>query len=242
MDFVLYSRITEKDGIAIADDLGITGGKELPSSRIRTLIRYGNSYSHATYRPSVVVNRREAIARTVDKQEATRIFTEHGLSVPEFSEVPPCVGRGRHHTQGQSFWLCWERSQIRTSKEEGADYFIKYIPIKQEWRVHVIEGIAKFVQRKYEQTRVSTSFMGIQGFRDDWHKQVLEPETVNRQIRELAIEATRALGLDFGAADIVISLENDRPYILEVNSGPALPITTVRLPYLRYFRSKMRGD
>ncbi len=240
MDFVLYSRITEADGIAIADDLHLQGGKEPPDSRIRVLIRYGNSYSHLRYQPEIVVNKRDALVNAINKERAIQIFQRNRISVPSFSNAVPCVGRSRFHTQGQNFWLCWERGQVETAQQEGAEYFIKYIPIKQEWRVHVIEGQVSFVQKKYQQDRVSTSFMGVQGVRDAWHKQVLQPNVAGDEVCNLAVRAVESLGLDFGGVDIIVSLDNNKLYLLEVNTGPALPTSVVRSAYLAYFRRILR--
>ena len=239
MDFVSYCGITQDAGKAIAGEMGFGHGDSPPRGRINTLLRWGHS-GGVGHVPRLVINKQEAMNRAINKREATRIFKEHGLNVPIPTSIPPCVGRSAYHTQGQNFWLCWERNQIRTAEQEGAEYFIKYIPIKQEWRVHVLGNEVAFVQRKYQTDRVSTAFMGIQGFRNEWHYRILPPEAAGEGVCSLAGDAVSALGLDFGGADIVISIENDLPYILEVNTGPALPNRETRRPYIEYFRRRMR--
>lgn len=237
--FLVYHRITEESGKAIAEELDIPHGESV-RGRPTHLIRWGNGFGIG-YTPRVVVNKKDAIGKCVNKELSTRIFRDSGVKVPEYLTRPRavCVGRSVQHTQGQNFWLCWEDSQVATAREEGAEYFIKYIPIKQEWRVHVINGEVAYVQRKYARDRVSTSFMGIQGFRDDWHTVCLDPSLAGVEVCTQAINAVAALGLDFGGADVVVSIADNAPYVLEVNSGAATPTPVIRAPYVEYFKRRL---
>ncbi|CAN5950619.1 unnamed protein product [Sphagnum jensenii] len=56
---------------------------------------------------------------------------------------------------------------------------------------------------------------------------------------EIAIAATTALGLDFGAVDIIED-KNEKLYVLEVNTAPGLEGKTVEL-YAEAFRSACQG-
>lgn len=47
---------------------------------------------------------------------------------------------------------------------------------------------------------------------------IVEP----KELRSLALEATAALGLDFGAVDIIWNEKEDKCYCLEVNTAPGL--------------------
>ncbi len=232
--YLLYHRITAETGVKLAEDLGIHHGLEI-AGRPNVLIRWGNG-GGVGYTPTKVLNSKAAIENTVNKDYASRVFGENGIRTPVRSEEVPTIGRSAIHTQGQGFWLCWEHGQVTTAKHEGAEYFIKYIPVKQEWRIHVIDGDVAFVQNKYEQDRISTAFMGIQGFRNNWHKRIKAPEAAGINVCLQAVRAVQLLGLNFGGVDVIISLEDNRPYVLEVNSGPSLPNTETRAPYLEYFR------
>lgn len=234
---LLYHRITADTGKLLADELGCEGGEEFTRHHTH-VIRWGNG-GGLGYTPRVVVNKQIPLGRAIDKNEATRLFQRHGVRCPTRTTRVPCVGRSAQHTQGQNFWLCWEPGQVETASQEGAAYFISYIPIKQEFRVHVIDGAAAFVQRKYARTRVSTAFMGVQGFRDHWHERRLARNQAPADVIGQAIAAVECLGLDFGGVDVVISIEDDHAYVLEVNTGPALPTPETREPYIRFFRSKI---
>jgi glutathione synthase/RimK-type ligase-like ATP-grasp enzyme len=50
-------------------------------------------------------------------------------------------------------------------------------------------------------------------------------KTVKTELKEAAINAVKAIGLDFGAVDCCI-VENGNPYIIEVNTGPGLQGTS----------------
>lgn len=238
MNYLLFTNgITRQTGAALAEELGCQSGPE-GIQRITKLIRWGNG-SGIGYTPALVINKKTAIDRAVNKELSIQLFREAGCRVPEETDRVPCVGRTRTHTQGNGFWLCWEQPQVAQVRQEGADYFIRYIPVRQEWRVHVIDGEVAFVQNKYEPERIATAFMGIQGFRDNWHTRVLPPERAGMNVCVQSVNATRALGLDFGGVDVLVSLTDNRPYVIEVNTGPSLPTPQTRAPYLAYFRERM---
>jgi hypothetical protein len=235
MDFLFYYRgITMQTGKQLAEDLHIESGGDPPPDRIRVLVRWGNGYGIG-YIPQKVLNKQTALHKAINKFESMRIFTRARLSIPILSEEVPCIGRTAQHTQGQGLWFCWRPEQIREVKEEGADYFIKYIPTHQEYRVHVVNNKVEFFQRKYSRVRRTSAFGGVQGFTDDWHKQVIDPEEAPANVREQARKAVKALGLDFGGVDIVEDMEG-KAYILEVNTGPALPTVETRRPYVKFIQ------
>jgi glutathione synthase/RimK-type ligase-like ATP-grasp enzyme len=189
------------------------------------------------YVPSKVLNKQVAVNNAIDKNKAIQLFNLHGVRTARYTGTAPCVGRTFEHTQGQNFWLCWQHDQIYSAKQEGAQYFIEYIPIKQEYRVHVLGGQIAFVQRKYQSDRISTAFMGIQGFSNNWHKNIFTG-AVSNDIKTTSINAVKALGLDFGGVDILVSINDDKAYVAEVNTGPALPTEEVRAPYIQFFKER----
>jgi glutathione synthase/RimK-type ligase-like ATP-grasp enzyme len=235
---ILYCGTTKDTAILLAEEMGIPAGNPFtnPIGHPNKIIRWGVGCGIG-YTPKLVLNKMKAVNKAVNKLKAVEIFNAEGVPTAQFAIKAPCVGRSIEHTQGQNFWLCWENSQIESAKQEGAEYFIQYIPIKQEYRVHILGGVFSFAQRKYPKNRVSTSFMGVQGFSNNWHKRIftgmLAPE-----IKIVAIDAVKVLGLDFGGVDILISQKDGKPYVAEVNTGPALPTEEVRKPYVKFFNSK----
>jgi hypothetical protein len=237
---IVYCRTTKDTAKLLAADLGIPcynphGGEV--NGKSKYVIRWGTG-AGLGYIPEIVVNKKAAVRKAVNKLGSIKLFNDNGIRTAPFSTTTPCVGRSIEHTQGQNFWLCWAPDQVHTAKMEGAEYFIDYIPIKQEYRIHVMDGEVVFTQRKYPKDRVSSAFMGIQGFSNGWHKHAFDGE-VSEDIIKTAKNAVAALGLDFGGVDILISQTDNLAYVAEVNTGPALPTEEVRKFYTEYFTKKL---
>lgn len=114
------------------------------------------------------------------------------------------------------------------SEVVNAPLYTKYIKKKKEFRVHVFNGKVIDVQEKRRSSASPDSSFLIRnhanGFvfcRDD----IIEPS----DLRETGLNAVAALGLDFGAVDIVYNEHYDKCYALEVNSAPGLEGTTLQI-------------
>jgi glutathione synthase/RimK-type ligase-like ATP-grasp enzyme len=109
-----------------------------------------------------------------------------------------------------------------------APLYTKYVKKKKEFRVHVLNGQVIDVQEKRKRkeftdernTRIRNVANGYVFCRDS----VVEPTS----LRELAISATRALGYNLGAVDIVWNERSDSLYVLEVNATPGMEGTTLQ--------------
>ena len=235
--YVYYCHITEDTGKRVAERLDFRHGSSPPPSNTNIVIRWGNS-SGLGFIPPLVINKQVAMNNAIDKMRAMRIWEREGVPIPSFSEEVPCIGRTRTHTQGQGLWFCWLPEQVREVKREGADYFIKYIPTAQEWRLHILGGEVAFVQYKYPRPRRTSAFGGVQQFRDEWVTEAHPPNTASREIRNIGVRSVTTLGLDVGAPDIVQGLDGSI-CVLEVNTGPALYRDTIGA-YIEYFRSEIR--
>lgn len=122
--------------------------------------------------------------------------------------------------------------------EEGIDECLQMHPIaplyvlykkkKQEFRVHVFQGTVLDVQEKRREREVDRDdFQSRIRNRDNgWvfcREDIVEPH----DLRDVAIAAVTALGLDFGAVDIIYNQREDQCYALEVNTAPGLEGTTL---------------
>jgi glutathione synthase/RimK-type ligase-like ATP-grasp enzyme len=109
-----------------------------------------------------------------------------------------------------------------------APLYVKYIPKKDEYRIHVFQGKAFFVQRKARNKEIPNEKV-------DWkvrnhgngfifaHKDVDVPDVA----KEYAIMAVKTLGLDFGAVDIIKHAKKKEWFILEINTACGLEGTTL---------------
>lgn len=102
--------------------------------------------------------------------------------------------------------------------------YTQYVKKKKEFRVHVVNGSVIDVQQKKKRNGVEASSL-IRNLENGWifaHEDVVEPDG----LRELGIRAVAAVGLDFGAVDIIWNERANQSYVLEVNTAPGLCQTT----------------
>ena len=52
-------------------------------------------------------------------------------------------------------------------------------------------------------------------------------QKINKSVKEQALKAIQALGLDFGAVDVGYNTRENKAYVYEVNSAPGLQGTTL---------------
>jgi len=110
-----------------------------------------------------------------------------------------------------------------------APLYVKYKKKKAEYRVHVFLGHVIDVQQKRRRD----------GFRenDDFNAQIRnhgngwvycrDNLNYDYELEGEAIKAVNALGLDFGAVDVIWNQHENRYYVLEVNTAPGLDGGTV---------------
>jgi len=110
---------------------------------------------------------------------------------------------------------------------EGCPLFVKYIKKKKEFRVHVFDGQVIDVQQKRRRSDYTEQpNFAVRNYHTGWvycREGIEEPD----QLRPQAIAAVEALGLDFGAVDIIYNQYANTCTVLEVNTAPGLEGTTV---------------
>lgn len=132
---------------------------------------------------------------------------------------------------------------IARSPEELVDapLYTAYIRKKAEYRIHVRRWDDEVLiqqKRKRNGTNPEDYSPLIRSYHHGW---VYCSDHVDHPGDDAVDMARRALiecGLDFGAVDLVISKgESSRPYVLEINSAPALSAPTTRDFYINGFLS-----
>ena len=108
--------------------------------------------------------------------------------------------------------------------------YVKYKKKRKEFRVHVFQGKAIDVsekRRRRVEQREAVEFDGyVRNLANGWvfcRDNVVEPDG----LRDAAVSACAALGLDFGAVDIIWNERENKCYVLEVNTAPGLQGTTL---------------
>lgn len=118
-----------------------------------------------------------------------------------------------------------------------AALYTKYIGKNAEYRVHVAFGKVIHVQRKVRNKEIPDEQINwqVRNHANGFIYQIGNidiPDHVNQQ----AIQSVKALGLDFGAVDVMQAFAGDKGwYVLEVNTAPGLEGTTLER-YIEAFK------
>ncbi|MNJ09659.1 hypothetical protein D3C77_38070 [compost metagenome] len=105
------------------------------------------------------------------------------------------------------------------------------MPKKEEYRIHVFNGEVVDVQRKARKKDVPDDQVNwkvrnlANGFIFARGEEALG--NVPQDVLDQAVKAVAALGLDFGAADVVYNDKQGKAYCLEVNTAPGLSGSTL---------------
>lgn len=122
-----------------------------------------------------------------------------------------------------------------------AGLYTSYIKKRKEFRVHVaFNKVIDIQQKKIRTTDIKDKpNFAIRSYNNGW---VFCREDIQEPIglRESAIESVKALGLDFGAVDIVWNEKEDKCYVLEINTAPGLEGTTLDI-YTKTFVNQFKS-
>lgn len=234
---------------ALATALGIKRIRH-EGKKIRTdyLINWGASaFTREIYvgQQEGVFNYPECVANACNKLTSFRLFKEAGAVAPEFTEAPEEAAKwlaegfdvvARTVLNGHS----GEGIEIHKYNDEGgvpdAPLYTKYVKKDQEYRLHVFQGEVFFVQRKARKLdvpdeEVNWKVRNLDGGFIYANKDVEVPDAYKQE----AIKAVAALGLDFGACDLITEKNTGNPFVLEVNTACGLAGTTLD-KYVEQFR------
>jgi glutathione synthase/RimK-type ligase-like ATP-grasp enzyme len=166
------------------------------------------------------------ITNATNKRVMRELFKEHDVPTPTLFNIGYAhvevmhgrwlIGRPDRHSKGRGLWLCktledYEKALLGTRRKKAATHFMKYIEHDREYRVHIFLGKSiRISEKKYL---------------DDTKKEYTTGKPLHdvRKVRKAAKQAVLALGLDFGAVDIITKGDdNQEVYVLEVNAAPGL--------------------
>ena len=200
---------------------------------------------------STILNGREMVRACANKKSARQAFLEQGVPAPKLflrgRDVPesdlPVVGRTSYHKKGKGFWFCKTLSQVQKAVDKGATHFLSFIPNTREYRVHTFVKAKAFGKEKRGPDSYVSVKLSEKVWQGDQKPDPNEPQKnhafgwtflghQNRREEELDVvryaakQAIAALGVDFGAVDVMYKVRTKQPFVLEVNSTPSLSDAT----------------
>lgn len=161
------------------------------------------------------------ISNATHKRHMRELFADNDVPAPKLLSVGEAiehvlsggkvVGRPDRHMKGRGFWLCRTAAEVKqamlgTRTKRAATHFMEYIEAPREYRVHIFLGRSlRISEKEHSKFHVYTT---------------RKPQHEVKHVRKAAKKAVRALGLDFGAVDVLA--DDTQAWVTEVNTAPGL--------------------
>lgn len=201
------------------------------------IVNWGNG-AHPRWlgRYTPILNKPDAVSVAGNKLEAFRAMQRAGVQVPDFT-----TNRGEANGWLQEGHDVVARSVLRGHSGQGitihtgnselpqVPLYVRYMKKKSEYRVHVFRGEVIDIQEKRKRQETPNEQVNYQ-VRNHHNGWVFCRDGINlpsADIREQSIAAVAALGLDFGAVDVIWNDHHKTVHVLEVNTAPGLEGTTL---------------
>lgn len=204
----------------------------------KTVINWGSSKLPDQVMACKVINKPEAVMLSSNKLKSFELFKKHGVSIPPFFTTKEQARVFLTEVEDRRSIVC--RTILNGHSGAGivvadsaddlveAPLYTAYIPKKHEYRYHVFNGKVLDVQRKARNKDVADEDVNWKvRNHDNGFIFMREGVEIVPEAEAEAIKAVEALGLDFGAVDIIHNEKQNKFYVLEVNSAPGLTGTTL---------------
>jgi hypothetical protein len=212
----------------IDNGASVEGGKDPGDEPLHHLIRWGSYKPLPKKTTGKVLNSKTAVQLASDKAKSLKVMKAADVNIPPTwlgtGPVPddiiyPCLGRQDKHSHGSDIVLCLRKFDVEVSIEKGCTHWTAFIPVAREFRIHIFDGYPIKISEKML-TDKSKFVPYIRNFETGWtfhNPKVPVPKGTKLE----AIGAVEALGLTFGAVDVVVDEHGDS-FVLEVNTAPGL--------------------
>lgn len=185
-----------------------------------------------------LLNHPRNVGNAANKLNAFRILQQAGVSIPVFTtdmrEAAGWIRQGNRvfgrdtltgHS-GQGIRVFSPHPTVTTDWLPETRMYVREIRNHGEYRVHVMNGqvIDYIKKRRRNGERANQEQLDVRNLANGW---VYTRDNLRRleRIEQLAVNAVAALGLDFGAVDIIKN-ENGEVFVLEVNTACGMSDTT----------------
>ncbi len=169
--YIYYSGATDKTGNLLAEALGIKGGSKSPGTKQKIVIGWGaKTKDKVNLGSATAINHPDVIRSNRNKLTALQLMLKAGVNIAPFTSVEnitaelskkkngkialPLIARTNYHQGGANFFTCLTRTHVAevidilNNKLKKKGYFQDYIDVKEEFRLHVVDGKFIYAQRK----------------------------------------------------------------------------------------------
>lgn len=168
--YVWFSPATDVTGKKLMETLDCAGGTTKPPAAAHTVLCWGTKTDKAVgLLNKQVFNHPDNIRTNRNKFQALEAFAKGKCNVAPFTAdlalagngdyTYPLVARTNFHQGGAGFWLCLTKSHVQQAKIEGAQYIQQYIDIKDEYRLHVVDGKVVYAVKKTQRDNHKEAFV-----------------------------------------------------------------------------------
>ena len=200
--------------------------RDVPRQYADVAIRWGSARRMEGPQPEFTLNLPEAINRAADKLVALRTLQDNDVNTPAFTTQLdaasfPCLVRSRRHRGATDVRLLMQPNDVRFHEIAPDDYYVSYVPTVAEYRIHVFRGEVIRCQRKHmNDVEQAAQRPWIRNHGQGYIFKGVRLDTCEPEANAAKLAVT-ALGLDFGAVDVLRAVFTE-PVVLEVNTAPGV--------------------
>jgi glutathione synthase/RimK-type ligase-like ATP-grasp enzyme len=232
--------------------LKVDGTSKFKGNKDKIVINWGCSEVSEEVNKATVVNKPEAVALCTNKLSFFRHIdnwnedcaVNHSVAIPAYTEEErqaflwaskkfDVVARTKLSGHSGEGIVIYDYDDYHNLKAfPKAPLYTQYVKKTSEYRVHVMNGEVIDVVRKCRRKDVPDDQINwkirnhANGFVFSRNEALGEvPQTVIHN----SINAMRAVGLDFGAVDVIYNQKQNQAYVLEINTAPGLEGETVNI-------------
>ena len=219
-----------KDALIAAGDVCIQRKVDSPRPIKRTdlVIYYGGTADQGHLNPyAKYINARRSLAQ--NKLSAFRALQAAGIQTVNWTEDPSVAATWPMAVARAT--LTGHSGQGITTHEQGqplplVPLYTEYMKKTFECRIHVMAGTVIDSQIKKRKQGAEDANNLVRNVHTGW-VYCRDGYTPSDEAKEIATASVAALGLDFGAVDLIYNKYYNKYYVLEVNTAPGLEGTTL---------------
>ena len=240
-EMLLYKNSSES-GRALAEAVGINF-ESVGRNGTYNCINWGSGDRLVATLPRQWLNTRQSVAIAQAKDKALAQLSYHGVNTPD-TTVNIETAKGwcndghlvycrtlTRANQGRGIVLAEEASEVVV-----APFYTKQVNADREYRIHVFQGNVLAGSRKVAMDDYEGVIdFNIKNHDRGWKFRLCETNRIHSNLTSEAVQAVKALDLDFGAVDLCWNTETHVATILEVNTAPRVE-GTIMEAYVNAFK------